>query len=86
MKKRLIPIGGIELGLAGSVIGFGVNFPDLYRRAAHIVDKVLKGAKPADLPIERATRFELMVNVKSATALGLEIPKSVLFRADRIIE
>jgi putative ABC transport system substrate-binding protein len=70
----------------GGLISYGPHRPDLYRRTASYVDRILKGANPAELPIERPTRFELFVNVKAAKALALAIPQSVLLRADRVIE
>jgi putative ABC transport system substrate-binding protein len=71
---------------AGGLIAYAVNYPDLYFRFASFVDKIFKGAKPADLPIEQPTKFELVINLKTAKALGLTIPPSLLQRADQVIE
>jgi len=71
---------------AGGLIAYAVNYPDLYYRFASFVDKIFKGAKPGDLPVEQPTKFELAVNLKTAKALSLKIPQSVLLRADRLIE
>src|SRR5262245_8470796 len=85
-KQRLPSIGRAEFAEAGGIIGYAVNFFDQYRRAAYFVDKILKGSKPADLPVEQPKKFEFIINLKAAKQIGLIIPPNVLARADKVIK
>ncbi len=75
-----------EFAVAGGLMAYGINFPDMDRRAATFIDNILKGAKPGDLPVERSTKFTMILNLKTAKTLGLDIPPTLLVRADEVIE
>jgi putative tryptophan/tyrosine transport system substrate-binding protein len=85
-NNRLPSVGFVDFAQVGGLIGYGVNFPDLWYRAAYFVDRILKGDKPSDLPVQQPTKFELVINLKTARALGLDVPPTLLARADEVIE
>jgi putative tryptophan/tyrosine transport system substrate-binding protein len=87
LDARVPTISGTrEYVEAGSLVSYGANFTDMFRRAGDIVDRILRGAKPSDLPVQQPTKFDLIVNVKTAKTLGLELPASLIVRADEVIE
>ena len=87
LKSRLPSVYGNRQSVdAGGLMYYGADLADSYRRVAYYVDKILKGAKPADLPVEQPTKFELVINLKTAKQIGLTIPQSVLYRADKVIK
>ena len=86
LKYRLASCGFPEFAQAGGLVGYGIDFIDMWRHAATFVDKILKGAKPAELPVEQATNFVTVLNLKTAKAIGVEVPTSLLLRADQVIE
>jgi putative ABC transport system substrate-binding protein len=87
LKSRLPSVFGRREDVeAGGLMSYGADFADSYRRVAYFVDRILKGAKPADLPVEQPTKFELVINLKTAKQIGLTIPPSMLYRADKVMK
>jgi putative ABC transport system substrate-binding protein len=87
IKSRLPTMHGIkEFIVVGGLMSYGANIPDLFRRSAGYVDRILKGEKPADMPVEQPTKFEFVINLKTAKALGLTVPNTLLATADEVIE
>lgn len=87
IAQRLPAIGTIrEFAQRGTLLAYGTNFAELWRRSATYVDKILKGARPGDLPIEHPTKFDLVINLKTAKTLGITVPRALVLRADHVIE
>ena len=87
LKARLPDVHSLrEEVVAAGLLSYGASFPDLFRRAAELVDEILRGTKPADIPVEQPTKFDLVINLTTAKAIGLSIPESFLLRADEVIE
>jgi putative ABC transport system substrate-binding protein len=84
--KLPLVVGTADYAKAGAVLSYGPNYPDLFRRDAEIVDKILRGTKPGDIPVEQPTKFDLVINLKTAKALGLTVPDKMLALADDVIE
>jgi putative ABC transport system substrate-binding protein len=85
-KKRIPSAGLIEFAEAGGLLAYGINQLEIWRRASYFMDKIFRGIKPGDIPVEQPTKFELAVNMKTAKVLGIKIPPSVMVRADKVIE
>jgi ABC-type uncharacterized transport system substrate-binding protein len=86
LKQRLPSIGFKEIAEGGGLMAYGVNFPDMFRQSARLIDKIFKGSKPSDIPVERVTKFEFIANLKTARTIGVTLPTSILLRADEVIE
>jgi len=85
-KRSLPVVSSSEFAESGGLIGYGIDFLQMCHHAATFVDKILRGTKPADIPVEQATKFETILNLSAAKTLGITIPTSILLRADRVIE
>jgi putative ABC transport system substrate-binding protein len=85
-KQRIPTIGFKEVAEGGGLVAYGANLPDMWRRSAVYVDKILRGAKPGDIPVEQATKFEMIVNLRTAREFRLTVPQSIVLRADKVIE
>ncbi len=84
-KQRIPSAGAVAYAVVGGLIGYGVNDTEIYRHAAYFVDRILKGAKPGDQPIERATGLDVVINLETAKTLGITVPQSLLARADEVL-
>jgi putative ABC transport system substrate-binding protein len=85
-ERRLVSIGSPDVAIGGGAFAYGVDQVDMFRRAAYFIDKIARGSKAGYLPIERVTKFEMTINMKTIQALGIALPQAVLIRADRVIE
>jgi len=85
-ERRLVSIGSPDVAIGGGAFAYGVDQVDMFRRAAYFIDKIARKTKAGDLPIERITKFEMTINMKTIQALGIALPQAVLIRADRVIE
>jgi putative tryptophan/tyrosine transport system substrate-binding protein len=86
LKQRLPTIGFKEIAEGGGLMSYAVDFPDMFRQSARLIDKIFRGTKPSDIPVEQVTKFELIINLKTAAALAVKISPMILARADKVIE
>jgi putative tryptophan/tyrosine transport system substrate-binding protein len=86
LKQRLPLIGFKEIAEGGGLMSYAVDFPDMFRQSARLIDKIFRGLKPSDIPVEQVTKFEFIINLKTANALAVKISPMILARADKVIE